>query len=60
MGAKFAKGITAGALIGMAAGMMMVPSMDRQTKRKIRRANRVVKSYGGDMINSMRDMMMDK
>lgn len=57
MAAKFIKGVTAGALIGMAAGMMMVPSMDRQTKRKLKRANRYMMGTAEDMMCSMKHMM---
>ncbi|WP_185903648.1 hypothetical protein [Hathewaya massiliensis] len=57
MGTKFIRGMTTGALMGMAAAMMMNPSMDRRTKRKMRRAARNITSTTGDMFNSVMGMM---
>lgn len=37
---RFMKGIVAGTVIGMAAAMMIIPSMDRRTQRNMRRAGR--------------------
>lgn len=57
MGRKFIRGITTGALMGMAAGMMMNPSMDRRTKRRMRRAARSIRGTTGEMISSVMEMM---
>lgn len=37
---RFMKGIMAGTVIGMAAAMIIFPSMDRKTQRTVRRAGR--------------------
>lgn len=37
---RFLKGVTAGAIIGATAGIMMSPQMDRKTKKKIMRTKR--------------------
>ncbi|MBV7274988.1 YtxH domain-containing protein [Clostridiaceae bacterium UIB06] len=44
-----------GALLGAAVGMMMMPEMDRSTKRKIRRTAKVVRHAAGDMFEDIRD-----
>lgn len=37
---RFLRGLTAGAIIGATAGMIMSPQMDRKTKKKIMRTKR--------------------
>lgn len=57
MRGKFVAGVTAGAMIGVAAGMMMSPSIDRSTKRKIRRSGRYMMEMAEDAYHSMKHMM---
>ena len=38
---KVLMGITAGTIVGATIGVMMVPTLDRKTQRKIKRASRV-------------------
>lgn len=50
----FVKGLTAGAIIGATAGMMMIPEMDRKTRKKIMRSRKYAMNKAGNII----DMMM--
>ena len=38
---KVLMGITAGTIVGATIGVIMVPTLDRKTQRKIKRASRV-------------------
>ncbi|WMJ80804.1 YtxH domain-containing protein [Clostridium sp. MB40-C1] len=40
MRAKFVRGMTAGAVLGMTAGMLLVPQMNRGTRKRLRRNGR--------------------
>lgn len=42
MNLKFMRGITTGAVIGVAAGMLMAPQMSRGTRRRLKRNGRVM------------------
>ncbi|MHC6180762.1 YtxH domain-containing protein [Clostridium sp. JNZ X4-2] len=44
----------AGAIIGAAVGMMVVPELGGSSKRKIRRASRHLKSTADNMVNWMK------
>ncbi len=57
MRGKFVAGMTAGALMGAAMGMMLMPGMDRSTKRRIRKATKYVKDAAGDAYDDMRGRM---
>lgn len=57
MRAKFIKGMTTGAIIGAAAGMMLIPNMDRGTRRKIKRSTRTMRNTAENMYDSMRNFM---
>ncbi|CAM2942535.1 YtxH domain-containing protein [Hathewaya histolytica] len=57
MGSKFFRGMTTGALVGIAAGMMMLPSMDRTTRRRIKRAAKTFRGTTTGMMDSMMGMM---
>lgn len=57
MSMKFIRGMAAGTLFGMAAGIMFVPSMSRTTRRKIRRANKYMLGTAEDIVGSMKDMV---
>lgn len=50
----FVKGLTAGAIIGATAGMMMLPEMDRKTRKKLMRSRKSAMNKAGNII----DMMM--
>lgn len=54
MRGKFIKG----AIVGAAVGMMLMPELDRSTKRRIKRTAKMVRDVAGDAIEGMRDRMM--
>ena len=47
-----------GAIVGAAVGMMLMPELDRSTKRRIKRTAKIVKNVAGDAFDGMRDKMM--
>ena len=47
-----------GALIGAAVGMMLMPELDRSTRRRIRKTAKIVRNVTGDAIEGMREKMM--
>ncbi|AKA70821.1 YtxH domain-containing protein [Clostridium scatologenes] len=47
-----------GALVGAALGMMLVPGMDRTTKRRIKRTAKYMKNMAEDAYDGMKDKMM--
>lgn len=57
MGGKFIAGVTAGTIIGIAAGVMMSPEMDKNTKRRIRRSGRYMMEAAGEALYDIRHMM---
>jgi gas vesicle protein len=57
MKAGFAKTMVTGALVGMAAGMMMLPELDHGTKRRIRKTGRMVRSRAEDMYDGIKNWM---
>lgn len=46
---KFVKGLTAGALIGAAAGMLLVPGMDKKTRKRMIRTGKKVSGFASDL-----------
>ena len=46
--------LTTGAIIGVAAGALLVPQLDRNTRRRLKRTGRIVKSTAEDVYDSMR------
>lgn len=44
-----------GALIGAAVGMMVMPELDRNTRRRIRRTAKMVRHAAGDMYEDVVD-----
>lgn len=50
MAGRFIKGLTTGAIIGAAAGMMMVPEMSRKTRKMIKRSNRTMMNTAEKMV----------
>lgn len=57
MRGKFIKGITAGALIGAAAGMLIAPGLNRSTKKKIRRSRNLIGDAAEDIFDNVRHWM---
>ena len=47
-----------GALLGAAVGMMLMPELDRSTRRRIKRTAKIVKNAAGDAFDGMKDRMM--
>ncbi|WP_010237203.1 YtxH domain-containing protein [Clostridium arbusti] len=54
MRGKFIKGITTGALIGAAAGMLIAPDLNRSTKKKIRRSRSRLSNAAEDIFDNVR------
>ena len=52
---KFLKGATIGTLIGAAAGMLIIPELDRDTKRRIKKSSRFMKSAAEDVYYNMKN-----
>ncbi|WP_197276588.1 YtxH domain-containing protein [Clostridium massiliamazoniense] len=50
---KVLMGITAGTIVGATIGVMMVPTLDRKTQRKIKKASRVALCALGDGYDQM-------
>ena len=55
---KFISTITVGAIIGVAAGMMLIPNMDRSTRRRAKKTGKMVMNMAGDVYDSMRDHIL--
>lgn len=53
---KFISGVTTGAVIGAAVGMMVVPQLDWGTRKKIKKSSKIVKSLAGDLYGNMMKM----
>lgn len=53
---KLLMGVTAGTIVGATIGMMVVPTLDRKTQRKIKRASRIAMGA----LNESYDQMMSK
>lgn len=58
MGGKFISTITTGAIIGVVASAMLIPNMDRSTKRRVRKTGRMVKNMAEDVFDSMKDYIL--
>ena len=55
MHSKFVSTITTGAIIGAVASAMLIPNMDRGTKRRVRKTGKMVKNMAEDMYDSVKD-----
>ena len=55
---KFISTITAGAIIGEAAGMMLIPNMDRNTRRRAKKTGKMVMNMAGDMYDNIKDHIL--
>lgn len=56
MRGKFLTGMTTGALIGAAAGMLITPNLDRGTKRMLKRSGRYMRNAAQDAFESVKDI----
>ena len=54
---RYMKGIVTGTVIGMAAAMMIIPSMDRRTQKTVRRVSRKMIDVAGDAYDGVMDLM---
>ncbi|WP_164880621.1 hypothetical protein [Clostridium manihotivorum] len=50
---KFMSGVTTGAIVGAAFGMMILPQLDRKTQKSLKRAGRMVMSLAEDRADGM-------
>lgn len=55
MRGRFIKGITTGAVIGTIGGMLLIPQMDRSTRRKIKKSRRFVKNSAEELYSGIMD-----
>lgn len=52
---KFLKGATIGTLIGAAAGLLIIPELDRDTKRRIKKSSRFMMNAAEDVYYNMKN-----
>ncbi|MCB2289494.1 YtxH domain-containing protein [Clostridium sp. CS001] len=55
---KFISPMAAGAVIGVVAATMLMPNMDRGTKRRVKKTGKRVMSMAGDMYDNMKDYIL--
>jgi len=55
MGNRFFRGIAAGTMIGAAAGMLLFPQMDRNTRGRLKKSSTMMKNLAEDAIDGMRN-----
>ena len=58
MRGKLMSTIAVGALIGMAASSMLMPNMDRSTKRRVKKTGKMVKNMAEGMYGNMKDYIL--
>lgn len=51
---RFLRGMTTGAVIGAVAGMLIMPQLSWNTRRKFGRSGRMIRSTAEDLVDSMR------
>lgn len=49
MRGRFFKGLATGAILGAAAGMMIMPGMDRMSKKRVVRAGKRISGFADGM-----------
>lgn len=54
---SFTKGMTTGAIMGAAVGMILSPQLDRGTKRRLKRSGRVMRNAAEGMFDGIRNFM---
>jgi gas vesicle protein len=52
---RFLRGVAAGTLIGAAAGMLLIPRMDKKTRKKISKAGRRAAEFTSDIWGGLRN-----
>ncbi|MCY6370952.1 YtxH domain-containing protein [Clostridium ganghwense] len=57
MKAKFIRGMTTGAIIGVTAGMLLVPQMNRSTRKRLRRGSRNMLNTAEDAYDTFMNWM---
>ena len=55
MSNKLMTGLTTGAIIGAAAGMFLMPELDRSTRRRIKKSGKLMRNTAGDLYDNMKD-----
>jgi len=55
---KFISTMAAGAIIGVAAGVMLIPNMDRSTRKRAKKTGKIVMNMAGDMYDSVKDYIL--
>ncbi len=58
MRGKFISTITAGAIIGVAASAMLIPNMDRNTKRRVKKTGKMVRNMAEGMYDNVKDYIL--
>lgn len=58
MRGKLMSTVTIGAVIGIAASTMLMPNMDRNTKRRMKRTGKMVKNMAGDIYDNVKDYIL--
>ena len=58
MHGKFISTITTGAIIGVVASAMLIPNMDRSTKRRVKKTGKIVRNIAEDMYDSVKDYIL--
>jgi gas vesicle protein len=53
MQSKFITGVTTGAIIGAAIGMMLMPQKESNIKKRIKRSRKMMKHAAGDIYDTM-------
>lgn len=53
MGNKYFRGFMVGAMVGVAAGMLLLPQLNVSTRRRIIQASQKVMNKAGDTVNDM-------
>lgn len=54
---KFIKGVTTGVVIGTIGGMLLLPEMDRNTRRRINKSKKFIKNSAEGLYSGIKDMM---
>jgi len=55
--AKMMTGIATGLVLGAAASILVMPELDKRTKKKVKRSIKAVKCFAGDCYNNLRDII---
>lgn len=54
MRGRFIKGVTTGALIGAAAGMLMAPDLNRSTRKRIKKSRHMINNAAEDIFHNIK------